>query len=156
MADPNSSTSIRFPKWRVLALILGGIGLVGAAVVVAQRTHLRETFVLDWRGTTTEGSAERIGKDRYRLRYVLPTGIHARTYEGNVPFTRTEGDRLPITLVYSPSRPSDFQPRGLSYIPAAFVAVLFVSGMSCVLYARRMANLVHHPKPARPPARRKS
>jgi hypothetical protein len=130
------------------------MGLVGAAMVVAQRVGLRETFMLDWRGTATEGSAERIGEDRYRLSHRTPAAIQARTYTGNIPVTRAEGKRFPVKLVYNPADPSEFQPRGLSYVPTAIVAVLFVGGMGCVLYARRIVHRIQHPKAAPRPSRR--
>lgn len=127
------------PIWVVLAHVLAGIGCVMAGSFIAQRADLGNSFALDTRGAEGPATAMKVESGGYTLRFVAPSGeIYRRRYHGGLGFTRETGYATDITVVYDPENPEEFRPKGQSYIPAAAAAVLFFTGMWCVLRVRRL------------------
>lgn len=139
---------IEFPQWRILGLILLGMLLVGCAVYLSQRWDLAERLSLDFRGTRAEGSMERNEDGSYRLRLVLGDRIYGRSGKGEFGLKPPEGDRTGVRVVYDPKKPGRFQPFGVSFIPGAIVGLVFLLGMTNILYARRIVQRVQRTRRA--------
>lgn len=124
----------------LLAMVAGGIVLVGSAIGVAQSNNLMETLVLDFGGERAKADVERLDRDRYRLRFAREAEIFARLYSGPIRGAPKDESKFVIDIAYDPSNPVHFLPAGLSYLPALVTGLLFVSGLGLVLSARRMAR----------------
>ena len=126
-------------KWRLLGLVVAGVVLVGAAALVGRFTGLGPKLKLDVAGERVEGTAESTGGGVYRLRYQHPRGdIYSCRHTGGLGWQRIKGGESEITVVFAPGNPAQFQPAGVSYIPAVIAGILFAAGMSCILHARRV------------------
>lgn len=130
--------------------MLGGIGLVVLGGYLAERMNLREALYLDFSGAKAEGAAERQPDGRYRISYRHPSGsIYSRSNQRGLGVQSLRGEEGPIRVRYDPNRPNDFQPAGMSFLPAALAGTFFLAGMAFVLQGRRIA-LAQRRNPKRP------
>ncbi|MFO7973284.1 MAG: hypothetical protein R6V12_01465 [Candidatus Hydrogenedentota bacterium] len=125
------------PPWRGIVFLVAGVVLVLSAALLAQRTGLGTSLVLDLKGLRTIGSAEPMGDGVYYLRYQHPRGaIYRRRYTGRLSGEPMPNGELEVAVVFHPEKPNRFQPAGLSYLPGVVALTMFIAGMWCVLRAR--------------------
>ena len=122
-----------------LPFMVAGIILVLTAAVLAQKLQLGEKLQLDLSGVREVGSAEALEEENtWNIRYQANDGaIYRKHYKGRLSGNSDAEGAIEISIVYDPDQPSDFQPRGLSYLPGTVSILLFVVGMGCMLSARQ-------------------
>ena len=133
--------NIKHP-WRVyvrpVGYMLTGVLLILTTGVIAERSALPEALLLDYSGDTAIGEAELQSDGTYRIRYTTSDGgIYARTRIKTLGSQSTATDDNTITIRFNPRNPAQFQPEGLSYLPAGFAFLTFFTGMALLLRGRR-------------------
>lgn len=139
----------------LLLHVLAGLSCVVVASYIAQHVDLGRNLVLDLKGERAPGTAEFDASGVCRLRFVdRGDVIYRRRYEGGFGLQRVRGPEAAITVVYDPEHPNQFQPLGLSYVPAVGTGVLFAAGLYLVLRSRRLILQTRREtlKANRPPA----
>jgi hypothetical protein len=120
---------------RLYACYVGGVVLFCLALYLAQRFDLSPNLRTDLQGVVAQGSAERLQEGLYRLTYTHPSGtVFSRTYKGRVSVPDPK-HATPLRIVYNPNNPQEFQPSGISYVPAVFVTIFTALGAGLVFYA---------------------
>lgn len=140
--------------WRRAALLaLLGTGCTCAAIWIGNAARLDKTAKLDIVGKPVIGTAESLGADSYRLRYVHPvTGaIYSGIFRGKPPVDPHAVGKTSVRLVYNPSDPGSFQEAGRSHLPGAAAVALVVGAILCAARARRMfLNVIPRTPTTRP------
>ena len=137
MTRQDPSKNSRKPRRPMLWAASGGLLLV-MAFIIAHGTDLPAKVHLDLDGVRVQGTAEPVAQDQWRLRYKHEDGaIIARQYSGGFGWqTPTPPDHA-VSIVYDPANPHSFQPLGLSYVPGAITAALFIASLYLLLRVRK-------------------
>lgn len=144
MSNEAPALSYLAKNWPQLVMVAAGVLLVIVAAGIGQKHNVAHQLTLEATGMRGMATAEPLAANEYRLRLALETAIYSRSYRGELSGGDPDSNaEFSVPVVYDPTDPARFLPSGQSYLPAVLTGVLFLLGMTCVLFARRTAVSVN-------------
>lgn len=118
--------------------MFSGVFLILVTGIIAEHFALPEALWLDYAGDTASGKAELQSDGTHRIRYATSDGgIYARTKIKTLGSQRITSRDNTISIRFNPHNPAQFQPEGVSYLPAGLAFLTFFSGIALLLRGRR-------------------